>query len=186
MNKRHLKLIYKFLLFTLVFFMACGFQTSFWPNVITFLPSPQIWLIMIIFISIRWKSMTNLFFIYFLLYTLTFFSEIPLKMLWTTLAIVYFIIATVKNRIQLSGVFAFIVFCFAGSALFEIGYYTFSDVLEPVPTTAMILDRLLQILVNFIISYPTYFLLDFVDKVFQEKEDWRPTQSSHYDNPEFQ
>lgn len=185
MNKQQLRLIYKLLSFTLIFFLACGFQTSFWPNVISFLPSPQLWLIIVIFISIRWKSMNNIFFIYFLLYTLTFFSEIPLKMLWTTLAIVYFVIATVKNRIQLSGVFAFIMFCFAGSVLFEVGYYVFSDILEPVPTTAMILDRLLQILVNFIISYPVYFVLDLLDKALQTKEDWRAPHPSQHDNPEF-
>jgi hypothetical protein len=106
-------------------------------------------------------------------------------MLWTTLAIVYFVVATVKNRIQLSGVFAFIMFCFTGSVLFEIGYFVFSDILEPVPTTAMILDRLLQILVNFIISYPAYFFLDFLDKALQTKEDWRQPHPSQYDNPEF-
>ena len=166
--------------------LACGFQTSFWPNIIKFLPSPQLWLITVLFISMRWKSLATIFYIYFLLYFLTFFSEIPLKMLWTSLAIVHFAVITVKDRIQLSGVFSFILFTFAGSILFETGYFIFSDILEPVPTTAMLLDRLLQVLVNFIFSYPMYFVLDICDRFFQTKEDWRQSEvSRHTDNPEF-
>ncbi|MGZ3690767.1 MAG: hypothetical protein ACXVAX_04650 [Pseudobdellovibrio sp.] len=173
MNKQQLLLFYKLLSFTLLFFVACGFQTSFWPNVISFLPSPQIWLIILLYISIKWKSTNFIFFIYFLSYCLTFFADIPLKMLWCTLAVTYFIIITVKNRIHLSGVLSFILFTLAGSFLFEIGYYLFSDILEATPTSFMFIDRLLQILMNFIFSYPIYFLLDFVDRATQIKEDWR-------------
>jgi hypothetical protein len=168
-----------------MFLLACGFQSSFWPNLISFLPSPQLWLITVLFISMRWKSLAAIFYIYFLLYFLTFFSEIPLKMLWTTLAIVHFAVIAVRDRIQLAGVFSFILFTLAGSFLFETGYFVFSDILEPVPTTSMILDRLLQILVNFIFSYPMYFFLDLCDRLFLQKEDWRHSEfSKQSDHPE--
>ncbi len=173
MNKQTLRVIYKLLFFTFIFFMSCGFQTSFWPNVVHFLPSPQIWLIVLMFICIKWKSFANIFFVYFLLYGLTFFSEVPLKMLWTTLGIVYFVTVTIKNRIQLTGVFSFILLSFGGSIMFEVGYYLFSDLLEPIPTNLHLLDRLTQILVNFIFSYPLYYALEILDNVVKISADWR-------------
>lgn len=173
MNKLHIRYIYKLFAFVVLFFLACGFQTSFWPNVITFLPSPQIWLIIILFLAIKWKSLNTIFYIYFLTYCLTFFSEIPLKMIWVTTILTYFLIVSVKNRIQLSGVFSFILFCFMGSLVFETAYYFMSDILEPVPTTFMFLDRLLQVLINFIFSYPVYFVLELVDRAISTEADWR-------------
>lgn len=161
------------MMFTLLFFFGCGFQTSFWPNIISFLPSPQIWLVLIIYISVNWKSVNHIFFIYFLSYCLTIFSDIPLKMLWCPLAVTYFVIVSVKNRIQLSGVFSFILLTFAGSFIFETTYYLFSDLLETIPTNVMFIDRLLQILVNFIFGYPLYFVLEFVDRLTSPSEDWR-------------
>jgi hypothetical protein len=172
MNKQQIRYIYKLIAFTLLFFLGCGFQTSFWPNVISALPSPQVWLITLMFITIKWKSIYNIFFIFFLTYCLTAFADIPLKMLWCTWPIIYFVMISVKNRIQLSGVFSFILFTLAGSLLFEVGYYWFSDMLEATPTTIMFIDRLLQILMNFIFSYPVYFVLEAVDRWTATQEDW--------------
>ena len=185
MNKQQLKIIYKLLSFTLIFFLACGFQASFWPNLITFLPSPQIWLIVLLFIAIKWKSVNNIFFIYFLSYCLTMFTDVPIKMLWCPLAITYFAVVSVKDRIQLAGVLSFILFCFIGSILFETSYFLFSDLLEPTPTTVMFLDRMLQVLMNFVFSYPVYFVLDLIDRSISTQEDWRDTsvrqdQSEHF------
>jgi hypothetical protein len=110
------------------------------------------------------------------------FADIPLKMLWCTLAITHFLVISVKNRIQLSGVLSFILFAFAGSILFEVGYYLFSDLLETTPTTIMFLDRLLQVLVNFIFSYPFYFVLDYIDRLTVTQEDWRDSSVKHHQN----
>lgn len=145
------------------------------------MPSPQIWLIVLMFITIKWKSLYSIFFIYFLTYCLTMFSDIPVKMLWCTWPVIYFILISVKNRIQLAGVLSFILFTFAGSFLFELSYYIFSDMLEATPTTAMPLDRLLQILMNFIFSYPLYFLIDFVDRLTLAQEDWRDSSVKNHD-----
>lgn len=101
------------------------------------------------------------------------FSDIPLKMLWCPLSVTYFLIVSVKNRIQLSGVFSFILLAFAGSFIFETSYYLFSDLLEAIPTNVMFIDRLLQILVNFIFAYPFYFVLESIDRLTSAREDWR-------------
>lgn len=178
MNKLHLRTFLKLSIFALFFFLGCGFQTSFWPNLITAIPSPQIWLIMILFITIRWNSINYIFYIYFLSYCLTLFAELPLKMLWTPLFITYFILVSIKKRIHLSGVFAFILLSLAGSLIFELSCYFLSGIVESTPTTAMFFDRLLQILVNFIFSYPLYFLLETLEKSLQPVEDWKTSNAS--------
>ena len=181
MNKLRLRYILKLVVFSLFFFLACGFQTSFWPNIITAIPSPQVWLIMILFIIIRWDSLNNIFYIYFLSYSLTIFDEIPLKMLWTSLFITFFILVSIKKRIHLGGVFSFILLSLAGSLIFEVSSYFMSDLLEPTPTGLMFFDRLLQILVNFIFSYPLYFALEMLDKALQVQEDWKTSSHIHHE-----
>jgi hypothetical protein len=182
MNKVSLRNILRLFAFGLFFFMGCGFQTSFWPNLITSIPSPQVWLIIILFITVRWNNLNYIFYIYFLSYCLTLFAEVPLKMLWTALFVTYFILISIKKRIHLSGVFSFILLSFAGSMIFELTTYFFSGVIEPTPVGFLFLDRVLQILVNFIFSYPLYFMLEFLDKAMQPQEDWKT--SSHHTHQE--
>lgn len=179
MSNTRLRFSFKVLAFTLLFFLSCGFQMSFWPNIITFLPSPQIWLIIIFFISMKWKPVFAIFYIYFLAYCLTNFSEIPLKMLWTTLLITFTAIWFIKDRIQLSGAFAFITLSLMGSLIFEISYFSLSDILEITPTTFMFTDRLLQILMNFIFSYPLYFALTSFDKALLDQDEWQKSSQPH-------
>lgn len=173
MNNTRLRFYFKILVFTLLFFVACGLQTSFWPNIITLLPSPQIWLILIIFITIKWPPLFTIFYIYFLGFCLTFFSEIPLKMIWSTLLIMFSLLLFIKNRIQFTGAFSFIILALFGSFSFEIVYYYFSDLLEVIPTPLMFTDRMLQILVNFIFSYPLYFLIDRIDTLLFNENKWQ-------------
>lgn len=179
MNNTRLKFYFKILIFTALFFVSCGFQTSFWPNVITFIPSPQIWLIMIIFMTVSWRPLFTIFYIYFLGYCVTRFSEIPLKMIWCSLIVTYSAIWFVKNRIQLSGAFSFIVLTLFGSFIFEMSYYNFSDFLETTPTSFMFIDRMLQILVNFIFSYPLYFVFYKLDNVLFDENEWKHSPSDN-------
>ncbi len=181
MNNTRLRRYIKILGFTLLFFLACGFQTSFWPNIITFIPSPQIWFILIVFIILKWRPLFSIFYIYFLGYCLTQFSEIPLKMIWTTLITTYSLIWFVKNRIQLSGAFAFVVLILFGSFIFEFSYYYFSDALEITPTTIMFIDRVLQILINFIFCYPLYFAFEKIDTVLFDEDEWKHSSKTQHE-----
>ncbi|MBY0554192.1 hypothetical protein K2P97_06665 [bacterium] len=180
MNNTRLRFYFKILAFTVLFFISCGFQTSFWPNIITFIPSPQIWLIMIIFMTISWRPLFTIFYLYFLGYCLTRFSEIPLKMVWSTLIVTYSVVWFVKNRIQLTGAFSFVVLTLLGSTVFEITYYNFSDFLEVTPTSFMFIDRALQILVNFIFSYPLYFVLNKFNTLLFDENEWKRSTTDHH------
>lgn len=183
MTNKRLRFYFKILTFTLLFFAACGFQTSFWPNIITFLPSPQIWLIMMIFMTVRWPPLFTIFYIYFLGYCLTRFSEIPLKMIWSTVLVMFSSLLLIKNRIQLAGAFSFIILTLFGSIVFEMSYYYFSDVLELTPTPFMFIDRMLQILINFVFCYPLYFSLDKMDTMLFDENEWRQSSNIHHEAP---
>jgi len=159
----------------------CGFQTSFWPHIVSALPSPQIWLIMIIFISLQWPPLFTIFYIYFLSFCLTGFSSIPLKMLWSTLLVVFTLLQLIKNRIQLTGAFSFIILTLFGSTSFEIIYYYLSGVLENIPTSLMLLDRLLQVLINFVFCYPLYYILKSADTLILNENDWVRSSKDPYE-----
>ncbi len=178
MNNYRIKLYFKLFVFTLFFYLSCGLQTSFWPHVVTFIPSPQIWLILIFFITLRWTSIYTIFFIYFLGYCLTFFSNLPLKMLWTCLLICFTVIWTTKNRVRLTGVSSFLFFTFFGSLIFEASYYNLSSLLESNRSTELLFfDRALQILVNFIFAYPTFVALNHLDRFLLDEDDWKTSRN---------
>jgi hypothetical protein len=176
MTTLRLRFYLKIILFTFFFFLACGFQTSFWPHVISFLPSPQIWLLLIFFITLKWPPLFTIFYIYFLGFCLTRFSQIPLKMAWTTLLITFTFLTLLRNRVQLSGVFSFVLYCLLGSLIFQISYVLLSEFLEKIPTTVLFTERFLQILMNFIFSYPFYAVFEALDRVLGGKDKW--TQAS--------
>lgn len=183
MTNMRLRFYFKIFAFTLLFFFACGFQTSFWPNIITFIPSPQLWLILIIFVTVRWPPLFAIFYIYFLGYCLTLFTDVPLKMLWSTTLIMFSSLLFIKNRIQLTGAFSFIILTLFGSSVFELVYFYFSDALEAIPTSLMLIDRLLQILVNFIFCYPLYFTLDKIDIMLFDDNEWRRSSKVFHEVP---
>lgn len=183
MTNMRLRFYFKIFAFTLLFFIACGFQTSFWPNIITFIPSPQVWLILVIFMTVRWEPLFTIFYIYFLGYCLTRFSEIPLKMIWSTSIVMFSSLLFIKNRIQLTGAFSFLILTLFGSTVFELTYYYFSDVLEVIPTSFMLIDRLLQILVNFVFCYPLYFTLDKIDILLFDDNEWRRSSKVFHEVP---
>ena len=175
MNSLRLRFYFKITTFSFVFFLLCGFQTSFWPNIITFLPSPQFWLMMIFFISLCWSPLFSVFYIYFLGFCLTRFSQIPLKIAWTTLLATFTLLTLFKERVRLGGALSFSFFTLLGSIIFEISYIVLSHSIESNPTSFQLFDRLVQVIMNFIFSYPAYLFFEWLDQLFYTKHLWSTT-----------
>jgi len=173
MNSTRLRFSFKVLMFTILFFLACGFQTSFWPHIVSFIPSPQIWLIIMIFLLIRWPPLLAIFYIYFLGFCLTQFSDVPLKMIWAPSLLMFAVLWLIKNRVQLSGALFFVLLTLTGSFVFELSTYYFSGLLESIPAQLMFFDRLIQILINFIFCYPLYFFLTAFDRFLFDEDQWK-------------
>lgn len=187
MSKKNLKLLLKYLSFTAIFYLICGFQTSFWPEIIPFLPAPALWIIFIVFISLRWPTTPTLFYIYFLGFIMTLFSSIPLKMSWLGLICLYGISWIFKKRFNSSSLFTFAVTCSVSYLFYVVCFYLISMWLEPRPTSALFLDRTLEMGLIFLVSAPFYVFLNKVDTYFKDTEIWsaQNIQSNSFDQGEF-
>lgn len=159
--------VIKYVLFSLVFMAFCAFETSFWPNVISFIESPQLWLIFIVFIVVRWTERWNLFYLYFLGYTLTLYSMMPLKMAWFSLIVVYAVLYFLKMRIHSTTAGTFSILTAAVSILYSVVYIGFSHLFEKNPTAIMPLTRLSHACMNFIFSIPVFIMLDWLNGFFK-------------------
>lgn len=179
MTTVRLRFYFKILMITLFFFLSCGFQTSFWPNVITWLPSPQIWLLLVLFITLKWTPVFSIFYIYFLGFCLTRFTDAPLKMIWWSSLITFCVLWIIRNRVQMSGVLSFVLFCLGGSFIYQVSFYSVSQFIEKNPTTLLFTDRALQILINFIFSYPLYFIFEWLDQIFYSDDEWLKSSEKH-------
>ena len=172
MTKRNIVLTLKLTLFALIFMLFCAIQTSFWPFMLGFLPSPQFWLILIIFIAMKWPPTVAIFYIYFLGFILTQYSHLPLKMAWIPLLLVTVFVWLFKNRIHSTSVFYFSILVTSASIFYAISYIGVSYWLEHVPTPIYVLHRLAEIGCNFLVSIPLYKFLNFFDQKFKFTESW--------------
>jgi hypothetical protein len=177
MSKQRLSIYFKYLVFTLVFFAFCAFQSSFWPFVLDALPSPQLWLLFIIFISLKWTSVYNIFYIYFLGFCMTQFSYVSLKTIWMSLLAVTLFVWIFKNRIHSTSLFFFSILVSSTSLLYSIVYISTSNWLEFNPTPIYFLHRLLEIGCNFLFSIPVFKLLSFIEDQFKSSEAWGITSA---------
>lgn len=171
-SKRRLHLILRFISLTIVFFVFCAFQTSFWPYLTTFIPAPSLWLVFMIFLSFKLKPYPALLFIYFLAVVITRFTYAPLKVVLMTLILLHGFIWTLKTRIHTSTVFYFSILVGAGTVFYHITYIIVSMWLEKVPTSVFFLHRLADIGLTFLISMPVYHFLNFINDAFEADETW--------------
>lgn len=171
-SKKTLRFILKYFFFTLLFFAFCAFQTSFWPVIIDFLPAPQLWLIFLVFIFLKWPSYSAIFYAYALGYILTLFTLMPLKMSWLGILGIFAFVWVFKNRIHSATLFLFSVLCGTCSLFYSALYIVLSSSLEPNQTSILFFDRILQAGITFLTSLLIYSVLDKVDRLFATQEAW--------------
>jgi hypothetical protein len=171
-SKKTLRFILKYFFFTLIFFMLCAFQTSFWTVLIDFLPAPQLWLIFLVFIFLKWPSYSAIFYAYLLGYILTLFSMMPLKMSWLSVLGIFGFVWIFKNRIHSSSLFLFAILCGACSLFYSVLYIAISSYLETNKTSFLFVDRILQAGITFLVSLIVYSALDALDRLFATQETW--------------
>lgn len=172
MSRSTIFLILKLAMFTLIFYAFCAFQTSFWPFVLGSFPAPQLWLITVVFVALKWPNVRAVFFIYFLGFIMTRFSYVPLKMAWTSLIVLMLFVWFFKNRIHSTSLFYFSILAASGSLFFSIAYIFISRWLEPSPTPIFFVHRLLEMGCNFLFSIPVYKFLEYVDQRFESAPSW--------------
>lgn len=178
MNKKTIKLILKYFSFTAIFFLFCGFQVSFWPEIISFLPAPPLWLIFIVFITLKWPPLSTAFYIYFIGYIATLFSSIPLKMVWISYIFLFLFAWLFKKRFHSASLYMFSIMCTISYLFYSLIYISVSYWLEQTPTSLYVLIRFLEMGLTFLLSSSIYLLLNKVDTYFRDTEIWTAQQTS--------
>lgn len=174
MNPKNLRYILKYFLFTFLFFIFCAFQTSFWSVAIDFLPAPQLWLVFLVFIFLKWPSYSTIFYTYLLGFILVLFTLMPLKMSWFSLLGLYGFVWLFKNRIHSASLFLFSVLCAAASLFYSVFYIFLSYFLEQKMTSFLFFNRLLEAGMTFLASSLVYLFLNFIDRFLTTQEAWSP------------
>lgn len=157
----------KYVVFTFVFMLFCAFETSFWPNLIDFIPAPQFWLLFVFYICVRWSERWNIFFLYLLGFIVTLYSMMPLKMAWFSLLIIHATIYFLKNRIHSTSVVTFSLLSLAMSVVYAIVYILLSYIFEKIPTSLIPLERFISFGLNFLVSVPVYIFLEQLNSFFK-------------------
>lgn len=157
----------KYLIFTFIFMLFCAFETSFWPNLLSFIPAPQFWLLFVFYICVRWTERWNIFFLYLLGFIVTMYSMMPLKMAWFSLLIIFLIIYFLKNRIHSTSVVTFSLLSLAMSVVYTMIYISLSYVFEKTPTSLIPLERFISFGLNFLMSVPVYVFLEKLNSFFK-------------------
>lgn len=157
----------KYVVFTFIFMVFCAFETSFWPNLINFIPAPQFWLLFVFYVCVRWTERWNIFFLYLLGFIVTLYSMMPLKMALFSLLFTYLIISFLKNRIHSTSVVTFSLLSLAMSVVYSMVYIALSFVFEKNPTSVIPLERFISFGLNFLMSVPVYVFLEKLNSFFK-------------------
>lgn len=177
-SKKSLRLVLRFLFFTTIFMVLCAFQTSFWPFMIPLLPAPSLWLMVIVYVAVKWPPPASILYIYFLGLIMTQYSFIPLKMAWVSLLVLYTFIWLFKNRIHSGSLFFYSILSAASSLAFSFTFIIVSYLLEKNPTSLLILHRLIDAGLLFILGFPLFAFMSKIDDFFQIDDPWNTTRKS--------
>lgn len=157
--------IANYLLFLLAILIFAGFETTFWFQFFPTIPSPMIWLNVMIYLALYRKPVMGIFSIYTLSFALLGFTLIPLKMMWFPLLVIFFLTHLVKSRVFWSGAGYFVIMCFASCLLYHTSFMLISKWLEPNMASVSFLNRLVQILLTPAFAWPVYRILAWFDRM---------------------
>lgn len=144
--------------------LICGVQTVIWPNLISSLPAPPFWLLLIVWVALYRNERETILLIYLMGLLATSFTAMPLKMMLFSLMILYILIRRVKERVFWTGMPYFVMASAASVTAFQIIYMVLSAILEPIRTAWLPLDRFVVILWSVPAAILIYGLMVKVDR----------------------
>ncbi|HRO68232.1 MAG TPA: hypothetical protein PL182_11755 [Pseudobdellovibrionaceae bacterium] len=151
--------------------LICGAQTVVWPNLISSLPAPPFWLLLIVWVSLYRNERETILLVYLMGLLATAFTAMPLKMMLFSLMILYVLIRRVKERVFWTGMPYFVMASAASVTAFQVIYMILSAVLEPTRTAWLPLDRLVVVLWSVPAAILIYSLMTRVDQPSLDSSD---------------
>ena len=144
--------------------LICGVQTVIWPSLISSLPAPPLWLLLVVWVALYREERETILLIYLMGLLATAFTAMPLKMMLFSLMILYILIRRVKERVFWNGMPYFVMASAASVTAFQVIYLILSAILEPIRTAWLPLDRIIIILLSVPAAILIYGLMTKVDR----------------------
>lgn len=150
-------------IFTLLIILIGGFQTAFWYQLFGSVSAPLIWLNVIIYLILYRRPFPTIFTVYFFGLILCAFTAMPMKMMFFSLLFFFMFVYFFKTRVFWGGAGYYTMMCSGGALAYHLIYISLSSTLESNTVSIDIVDRLIQILVTPIFSFPIYQIMKKVD-----------------------
>lgn len=161
-----------FLVYLLLF---TGFQSTLWPLKILQIPPPQFWVPVLVYWSIYRHLHECMIMTYVLTYLIAPFTAMPISLLLLINVTMAFILYLIKSHFYQPGVVYFVFSNSLTAFMFPFFHTIYSFSFEPTPISSLLFfDRLLQILLTALASYPLYQFFIWIDNKTNKK---RPTET---------
>lgn len=157
-----------FLIFLLTVLLS-GFQTTFWFQVFGNLPSPLLWLNLVLYLILYRKSLEAILTVYGIGLLLHPFTAMPLGFLWLHLLIAFAVMTFIKKRVFWTGSRYFFLASIGIGLTYQLSYFLISQWLEKNPASLNFFHRSFEIFFTALASIPMYALLAWVDQITQKE-----------------
>ena len=161
-------IILNFLVLFAVLLVTAGIQTTLWYQLFNDVPSPLLWLNLVVYVILYRKPYPAIFTIYAMGFVLLTFTAMPLKMMWITLLILFTLVYGIKTRVFWSGSGYYTIMCAFSAVAYHVIYFATSMVMEKNPASFEIVDRLVQLVLTPSFAFPMYWVLAKIDKISQD------------------
>lgn len=161
-------IILNFLVLFAVLIVTAGLQTTLWYQLFNDVPSPLLWLNLIVYVILYRKPYPAIFTIYAMGFVLLAFTAMPLKMMWITLLVLFTLVYGIKTRVFWSGSGYYTIMCAFSAIAYHVIYIVSSMVMEKNPASFEIVDRIVQLILTPSFAFPMYWVLAKIDKISQD------------------
>lgn len=162
---QHRHLFINIFILLVITYICIGLQTNFWFSIVGSVASPQLWLIIALYVTLYRKVYHSVFINYLIGIILTSFSSASIGMLWPTLLIITVLAYFVKSRMFWPSTRYFIVSTFSFTLLFHIVYFIFSKTFEVNAVRMSLFARITEILLTGLFAAPLYWFLSWIDHI---------------------
>jgi hypothetical protein len=156
--------LFNFLIMVLLLIVLSAFQSTFWYQLFGTVPSPMLWLCLIVYVALYRKLYPAVFTISVMALALTGFTVMPIKMLLVCLLLVYLILYSIRSRVFWEGPAYYTIMCTLACFSYHVIYFGVSWLLERNPAPLGLLDRFIQVAFTPAFGLPMYWMLSKIDK----------------------
>ncbi len=147
----------------LVVLLVSSLQTTLWFQIFGNLPTPLIWLNVVLYLGLYRAFMDGILTIYGVGILLLPFTGMPLGVLWISLLTIFLAMRFVKKRIFWPGSQYFFLASFGVGIAYHLAYLITSHSIEVNPAPISFFHRLFEIVFTALTAVPVYLLMHWVD-----------------------